>query len=217
MIKSVLLCLLLMTSLPLFAWQENTELVYTATLHLEKAQEFMEVKQYDSALVYCDWAREKAPSYREVYIVKHKVYEAMKMETSKKIENLKAGQKVSLEDEELAYYLAQVFQKASQTQEAVLEYTNAIEYSKAHDGDVQFRYFYYSGRGTVHLKSREYEKAIADFTLALEIDPESTAALINRGFCFYNSKDKEKACKDWQKATKLGNKTAENYNAQYCY
>lgn len=217
MIRYACFCLFLFTGLHLSAFQENTELVYTARVHLEKAQEFMKVDRLDSALAHCEQAREKAPSYREVYIVTHKLYEALGTISTIKIENLKAGQKISLEDEELAYYLGEIYQKEKLLSEAIEAYSNAIDYSVASNGEEGFRYYYYMGRGASYLKSRVYDKGLADFTNALDIKPESVGALLNRGFCHYNSKDKEKACDDWRKASKLGSKAAGTYIGQHCF
>ena len=217
MIRITTLCLFLLTSLELSAWQNNYEKVYTARAHLERAQELLEVNQLDSARIHCEQALKKAPSYREVYIVTHKVYEAMEVESSLKIENLKAGQEVSLQDEELAYYLGQVYQKEGASEEAIAAYSKAIDFSKENDGEPQFRYYYYMGRGATYLLKRTYDKALDDFSSALEIDPDSGGALINRGFCYYNTKEKEKACDDWRKASKLGRKDASNYIGKYCF
>ena len=217
MLRCLTFYFLLFSGLQLSAWQEQKELVFTATSLTEKAELFLNQGAYDSALVLCDQAIEKAVSYREAYIVKHKIYEAMEAKSAPRIENLKAAQKISLEDEELAYYLGQVYQKRLQFEEAIVAYTDAIEFSKGHDGDMSFRYFYYFGRGTSYVKNRQFNEAIPDFSKALEINPESVGALINRGFCFYNTKEKEKACDDWRAASKRGNKTASGYIGKYCF
>ena len=209
-------CLLFFSGMALTSAQGGGELVYTATEKLVRAEKFLETENFDSALYYCQRAFEKAPSFREVYITRHKVFDAMGMEPSVMIENIKAGQQVSKEDEEFAYYLGQTYHKNSQFAEAVEAYSKAIEYSQAHDGDITFRYFYYAGRGTSYLKDRKYAEAIADFTSGLEIDPESTGALINRGFCFYNTKNKKSACDDWRMASGAGSKAASQYISQYC-
>ena len=217
MIRVVGIFLFLFTSLPLFAWQQGGELVFTASEHLGRAEEHVATENYDSALYYCLQAFQTAPSFREVYITWHKVYEAMGAESSLKIKNIKAGQQVSQEDEELAYYLAQVYEKEARYEEAIAEYTQAIAYSQAHEGEVEFLYYYYTGRATSQLKSRHFEEAIADFTSALDLRPESTVALINRGYCFYNAKKKEEACADWRKAKDLGGKAASTYLEKYCF
>ncbi|GAB5527016.1 MAG: hypothetical protein Roseis2KO_48880 [Roseivirga sp.] len=200
-------------STSLLAQEGKKQLVFTATGLTEQAQKFLDREEYDKAIEFCDKALEAASIYREAYIVKHKTYEAKGTSSAQKIENLKAAQKISLEDEELAYYLGKIYQKGSRFDDAIKEYSNAINYSV---GDSEFRYFYFFSRGTCYTKKRKNEEAIADFTEALKIRPESTSALANRGFGYYNLKEKTKSCADWRKARDLGSNQVNTYISQYC-
>lgn len=197
----------------LFAQEGDRQLVFTATGLTEQAQKFLDREDYDKAIEFCDKAMKAASVYREAYIVKHKAYEAKKVSSAVKIENLKAAQKISLEDEELAYYLGKIYQKGARFDDAIAEYSNAINYSS--DGS-EFRYFYFFSRGTCYTKKRKSEEAVADFTEALKLRPESTSALVNRGFGYYNMKEKTKSCADWLKVRDLGSNQANPYIAKYC-
>lgn len=203
----------LLLSVHLSAQNGNKQLVFTATGLTEQAQKFLDREQYDKAIELCDKALEAASIYREAYVVKHKAYEGKKAGSAKKVENLKAAQKISLEDEELAYYLAKIYQNGAQWDDAVAEYTNAIAYSHQ---DSEFRYYYFFSRGSVYVKKHKNEEALADFTEALKLRPESAPALINRGFCYYNLKEKAKSCADWRKARDLGSNQVNSYISQYC-
>lgn len=214
MLRISLLSLFFVCSLHAFAWQQD-EFVFTASAFTERAQAFLDNGEYDSALVLCDKAIEKAASYREAYIVKHKTYEAKKVKSAIKIENLMAAQKISLDDEELVYYLGKVYQTGSRFKDAIVAYTKALAYSEGNDQS--FRYYYYFSRATCYVKTRKNHEAIADFTRALEIDANSASSLVNRGFCYYNIKEKEKSCKDWREAKKLGSRAAGQYISKYCF
>ncbi len=200
-------------SFGMLAQEGDRQLVFTATGLTEQAQKFLDREDYDKAIEFCDKAMEAASIYREAYIVKHKAFEAKGTGSAKKIENLKAAQKISLEDEELAYYLGKIYQKGSRFDDAIAEYSNAINYSS--DGS-EFRYFYFFSRGTCYTKKRKSAEAVADFTEALKLRPESTSALVNRGFGYYNLKEKTKSCADWRKARDLGSNQVNSYIAQYC-
>lgn len=213
-IRALLVVLVFSLYAEAYGQKENEQLVFTATHLTGQAQDYLDNEEYDKAIEFCDKAMEAASVYREAYIVKHKAYEAKGTESSAKIENLKAAQKVSLEDEELAYYLGKIYQKETRLDDAIVEYTNALNYST---DDSSFRYYYFFSRATCYLKKRKNKEAIADFTEAVALNSESTAAYLNRGFCYYNMKEKEKSCQDWQKARKLGSSQASQYISQYCF
>ncbi|MCE7990544.1 MAG: tetratricopeptide repeat protein [Roseivirga sp.] len=211
--KTIVLISSIFLSVSLWAQEGKKQLVFTATGLTEQAQKLLDKEDYDKAIEVCDQALEAASIYREAYIVKHKAYEGKGASSAKKIENLKAAQKISLEDEELAYYLGKIYQKGSRFDDAIAEYTKAIEYSPE---DSEFRYFYFFSRGSSYVKKHKNEEALADFTEALKLRPESTSALVNRGFCYYNLKDNTKSCQDWRKASELGSKQVNQYLSQYC-
>ncbi|MER3329033.1 MAG: hypothetical protein RIF34_05590, partial [Candidatus Kapaibacterium sp.] len=57
----------------------------------------------------------------------------------------------------------------------------------------------YIGRGNVYKKLEYDNKALEDYTLALEIEPSSPHALLNRGLIFKAKKQNAKAKKDLEK------------------
>ena len=62
---------------------------------------------------------------------------------------------------------------------------------------------YYS-RGNVYTNLGRYDKAISDFTKALQIDPSYAMAYYNRGITYFLKKDYDKAWKDINKVKELG-------------
>jgi len=66
----------------------------------------------------------------------------------------------------------------------------------------------FSMTGEIRLKNKDYSEAINDFNKAIIKNPEDVHALINRGVAFYNNNLKEKACADWENASKKGNTQA---------
>ena len=62
----------------------------------------------------------------------------------------------------------------------------------------------YYNRGNAYEKKGQYDKAISDFTTAIEINPRHADAYYSRGVVYYYKKEYEKALDDFYKAQKLG-------------
>ena len=62
----------------------------------------------------------------------------------------------------------------------------------------------YNNRGIAYRQQGEFEKAIADLTKAIELDPVVAAPYNNRGFAFEKLGNKENAEADYAKAKELG-------------
>jgi tetratricopeptide (TPR) repeat protein len=60
-------------------------------------------------------------------------------------------------------------------------------------------------RGVLYYNQGSYQKALFDFTKALDIEPNSTQALINRANVYNSMGAKEAVCEDLQRLCKLGN------------
>ncbi|MCW3805186.1 serine protease [Plebeiibacterium marinum] len=74
----------------------------------------------------------------------------------------------------------------------------------------------YSIRGTLKILTENYMDAISDFDRALDIDPNDTHALFNRGLAYFNLGMKNKSCSDWEKAGQLGHFKSIKYISRYC-
>jgi len=59
-------------------------------------------------------------------------------------------------------------------------------------------------RGNAYSLKGEYDKAIADYTKAIEINPKYAKAYYNRGLAYYLKKEYDKAWEDVYKAQGLG-------------
>ncbi|MCK5840312.1 MAG: tetratricopeptide repeat protein [Bacteroidales bacterium] len=61
-----------------------------------------------------------------------------------------------------------------------------------------------------------YPQAIIDFTKAIELSPDYGDAYYNRAIALHLSADIQGACKDWEKAKKLGSPQADDMLDLYC-
>src|SRR5262245_17838643 len=61
----------------------------------------------------------------------------------------------------------------------------------------------YHRRGTAHASKKDYDRAIADYTKAIEIDPSFVAAYHDRGLAYTSKGDYERAIADVTKAVEL--------------
>ena len=62
----------------------------------------------------------------------------------------------------------------------------------------------YYNRGNSKAKAKDYYGAIADYTKAIEINPNDAGAYYNRGISKYYLGDKNGACQDARKTQGLG-------------
>lgn len=67
-------------------------------------------------------------------------------------------------------------------------------------------------RGNAWQDIENYNRAIADYTIALQSEPYAADAFLNRALAYYRMDDKERALKDFDQAITLGIRDAETFN-----
>ncbi|MCX7743126.1 MAG: tetratricopeptide repeat protein [Flavobacteriales bacterium] len=73
----------------------------------------------------------------------------------------------------------------------------------------------YYNRAILYESLNLIEKALSDYNRCIQIDPTFGPAYYNRGVHLFK-KDRKKACDDFKKAAKLGDKDAENAYLEHC-
>lgn len=90
-------------------------------------------------------------------------------------------------------------------EDAVREYTLAIEMNPAHP-------YAYHNRGYSYTKLAQHERAIQDYNKAIELDYSNSMAYNNRGNCYYALKQYEQSIQNFDKAIELDPDYAVAYN-----
>ena len=65
------------------------------------------------------------------------------------------------------------------------------------------RSFAYDNRGNAYYKMGEFDRAIADFSAAIALNPNDAIAHYNRGNAYENKGDREQAIVDYRKALEI--------------
>lgn len=129
---------------------------------------------------------------------------------------LKKGQRIFVEDDELTFYLGEIYRLNSDIKNAILEYSAAINYSKINSEDFELVYKYHFNRGTCFYKMDSIDSAILDYNYSLKLKPDYIPALLNCGVCLFKKGNSAGACTNWTKALELGSDSAKEYIEKYC-
>ena len=75
---------------------------------------------------------------------------------------------------------------------------------------------FFINRGRAKFKNGDYQGAITDYTMAIEINPQYANAYVNRGIDRELANDLEGACDDWRKAVDLGKERPAEWVKKQC-
>ncbi len=129
---------------------------------------------------------------------------------------LKKSKKIFMQDDEICYYLGEMYNSKGQLKRAMAEYSMAIAYSKINGEDFHLVHRYYFNRANICLGKNMIKTAVLDYTYALNLKPNYGVAFANRGICLYKMGEKAAACKDWKEAVELGVSQAVSYVERNC-
>jgi tetratricopeptide (TPR) repeat protein len=108
-------------------------------------------------------------------------------------------------------YQAMVAAEKARKWESAVELGEQIIQQQFNYRDTRARY--YKNRGNVYYGLKEYQKAMADYNRAIELDPNFAVAYSNRGLVYQNDlKEYQKAMADYNRAIELDPNFALAYN-----
>lgn len=171
--------------------------------------------EYNSAIPKLLKAIALDSTNRHAYINLYSAYSQLNQDTLL-VPFLEKAKLIFQEDDEIFYYVGNVYHKTEALNNAITNYDSAIIYSKINGEDFLLVYAYYLNRGICFYKQAQYEKALEDFSYALKLKKNSSAIYANRGNTYFQLKMVNEACLDWRKAKELGEKTVLDSIIKYC-
>jgi tetratricopeptide (TPR) repeat protein len=93
--------------------------------------------------------------------------------------------------------------------EALAACTRALQASRL---DRTERVRVYNARGVLWKRKGDYDRAIADYNAAIELDPEYHYAYYNRGISYFERRDIDRAIADFTRVIRINPKYAQAYN-----
>lgn len=153
---------------------------------------------------------------RPSYLLLYEAWLADKSYTDTVTYAIRKAKRIFTDDDELCFYNAEIYRDKYMLPEAIVEYTNAINFAKRNGEDFYLVQYYYFNRGNCFFNMEMYDGALADYNYTLKLKSDFAAALNNRGMCLYMVGKKDEACKDWKHALMLGYNHSEKYLREYC-
>lgn len=155
-------------------------------------------------------------TYREAYL---QVFQAARTDKSLSeiaLNELLKGRDIFIEDDELIFYCGEIYRINDEPEKAIKEYDLAIGLSKKNGEDFFLVPYYYFNRGISFVTLKHPEKALEDFNYSLELKPDFWSSMTNRGIVYFQAGQKDKACEDWNKASRQNFGPAKVYFDRHC-
>jgi tetratricopeptide (TPR) repeat protein len=181
-----------------------------------KAKEYIKRDKTEESFSILARIIETDSVFREPYLYLYGIYIKENNHTESTIQYLRKGLRIFKEDDEMMFYLGEVYRINSDTRNAISAYTQAIEHGLVNGEDFYLIKSYYFNRGNCYYNFNEIDSALNDYSYTLKLDPENSNALLNRGICYYRKGTIDAACNDWNKSLGLGNKNAQQYIDKHC-
>ncbi|MDM8160139.1 tetratricopeptide repeat protein [Labilibaculum sp. K2S] len=217
-LKLIILFVLLMTKIGVFAQEYSVSLESTNKAIALTNQGMIKLKDnlMQDAFKLLIEAISIDSTFRNPYLQLYTVAmnDSTKIDTA--ISILQKSKKIFQQDDEICYYLGEMYKAKGEVKRAMAGYSMAIAYSKMNGEDFYLVHKYYFNRANICLEKNMISTAVLDYTYALNLKPDYGVAFANRGICFFKMGEIEAACKDWKQAVKLGVSQSEEYIGKNC-
>lgn len=217
-LKLVTVLFLLMIKFGVFAqvYQVSLEDKNKAIVLTNKAIEKVSTDKIDDAFNLLVEAISIDSTNRNSYLQLYRVGMNDSTRVDMAIAILQKSKKIFQQDDEICYYLGEMYSLKGQVKRSMFEYSMAINFSKLNGEDFHLVHRYYFNRANICLGKNMINTAVLDYTYAINLKPNYGAAYANRGVCLYKMGEKDAACKDWKQAVKLGISQSEEYVKRNC-
>ena len=135
--------------------------------------------------------------------------------TDTAISALNSAKDIAGSQSEYSELRGNIYFRKREIDSAIIHFTNTITLISQSKRKINLVNAYYN-RGSCYLIKKEYASAKEDFTEAINLYPNFSAAFHNRGICFFNLEDNDSGCKDMNKAISLGSPRSQKYITEKC-
>ncbi len=192
-------------------WQPDRQVQQQlVSLLLERADQYLQTSELDSAIGDLEEVRELAP---ETSQIDSRLAAICFQRGQQRLQALNLGaaridfdRAIDLVKDQAAYYVArgECRGRNSEILEGIQDYTTGIELSDAPSSN------WYVARGLLYRQDKQREKALQDFEKAIQVDTENSTALIERAHLHREDfKDFNKAIADFRSALESGYENAQ--------
>ncbi|WP_194775743.1 tetratricopeptide repeat protein [Pararhodonellum marinum] len=194
----------------------DAEMRNKAILLTQEALQLLEEEKNNLAVLKLEAAIEADSTFYPAFVGIYNAGRSLAGDKSYLINYLERAKALFRQNDELCYYLGNIYQNEMDFENAIREYGEAIRYSKINGEDYPIVYAYYFNRANCFLKTQQYRKAITDYDYSLDLSPNNADIYTNRGYCHLKVQEKEKACFDWSRGLELGNPQNKKYLETHC-
>jgi tetratricopeptide (TPR) repeat protein len=113
------------------------------------------------------------------------------------------------EDEKALYLGGRISYESGEYYDAVKYFNRALKQDQTKD-------IYFIARADTYVKMHTWEYAANDYSMALDLNPDNPEVYLSRGIVHLKENQNKKACYDFEKAFKMGEKKALDYLQKHC-
>lgn len=165
--------------------------------YLKRAYVYEVMRRRDLAIKDYDKILSMYPCQKEALDLRAQAYQAMK-QAGKSVKDLIKLVRNDSDHWNTRFRLAFAYMEAGDYKASKREYTGLLKvYPNSIEG--------LTGRGLAHLRAKEYKDAVADYSKAIECDPDRSASMhYKRGLAYEKLGEKKKAREDIALSKKMG-------------
>lgn len=173
----------------------------SASAYYERARKFSQNHQYEDELDDLNKAIDLDPNFAEVYMERANLY-ALNLPKEKggymaAVADYSRVLELEPMDDQARHLRAMDYEQLGQYDNAIADYTTTLNNGNTDFSDKELAGEHLNRGRLYQWQKRDYEKAIADYTAALQLDPQINGAHRHRGVCYELLGESKKAQDDF--------------------
>jgi tetratricopeptide (TPR) repeat protein len=171
-----------------------------ASIYVNRANAYREMKDYDKAIAEYTRAADVDPKHAQAYIGRGHIYHAFKKDPARALADYNKAIEIDPNESEAYYNRATLSYEAKEFAKAIPDYDKYISLNQASPVGISDGYL---NRGICHAIGGNMDKALADFTKAIELNPKQANAYKARAYAYRQMNKPALADADEKKAAEL--------------